>query len=122
MHSFRPRKDKACGLPNRSFIARKPKPLGIEYKCDADATTGVMLHLEIQEGKDAKRATQHFGDLGVTSSCTAHLGETAGLAGNTVAGDNWFWLVNVSVVCYMSNMYCASILMLLWFIRRLPLM
>ena len=49
MSAYRPRKDKFGGLPHISFIMRKPKPLGTEFKCIVDAETGVMKHLEIQE-------------------------------------------------------------------------
>ena len=51
MAAFRPRTTKRGGLPHLSFIMRKPKPLGTEFKCVADGSTGIMLFLEIQEGK-----------------------------------------------------------------------
>jgi hypothetical protein len=44
---------KLGGLPHLSFIQRKPRPLGTEFKSAADAVTGVMLWLEIQQGKAA---------------------------------------------------------------------
>ena len=102
MSAFRPRKDKFGGLPNLSSIARiKPKPLGTEFKCVADATTGVMLHLEIQEGRDAMRSAEHVADLGVTTTCTVRLGKAAGGNGNTVVGDSWFGSVKVSINHYI---------------------
>ena len=52
MAVFRPRTTKRGGLPHLSFIMRKPKPLGTEFKCVADGSTGIMLFLEIQEGKE----------------------------------------------------------------------
>ena len=52
MSPFRPRTTKHGGLPSISFIMRKPKPLGTEFKCVADGSTGIMLFLELQEGKE----------------------------------------------------------------------
>jgi len=40
MSAWRPRKNKTGGLPNISFILRKPEPLGTEFKCGACAATG----------------------------------------------------------------------------------
>ena len=45
-----PRTTKCGGLSHLSFIARKPKPLGAEFKCVADGSTGIMIFLELQEG------------------------------------------------------------------------
>jgi hypothetical protein len=39
------------GMPHMSYVPRKPVPLGCEVKCVADGTSGVMMYLEIQEGK-----------------------------------------------------------------------
>ena len=46
------------GIPSLRKIARKPQGIGIEYKNLADAETGIILHLEIQEAADimAKKA------------------------------------------------------------------
>ena len=43
---------------------RKPKPLGTEFKNIVDGLTGVMLWLEIQEGKDRLRKLD-YNELGV---------------------------------------------------------
>lgn len=45
------------GIPFRSFIERKPEPLGAEYKTMVDGTTGVGLRAEVQEGA-ARHAMQ----------------------------------------------------------------
>jgi hypothetical protein len=39
------------GMPHISFVPRKPVPLGCAVKCVCDGTSGVMMHIEIQEGK-----------------------------------------------------------------------
>ena len=51
MSPWRPRTSKKGNLPHLSYIMRKPKPLGTEFKSVGCAATGVMLHLEIQRGK-----------------------------------------------------------------------
>jgi hypothetical protein len=48
MSAWRPRKNKTGGLPNISFILRKPEPLGTEFKSGCCSETGIMLFLEIQ--------------------------------------------------------------------------
>jgi hypothetical protein len=40
MSAWRPRKSKTGGLPNISFILRKPEPLGTEFKSMACSETG----------------------------------------------------------------------------------
>ena len=95
MFAYRPRKDKLGGLPNISFIQLKPKPLGKELKCVVDATTGVMTHLEIQEGRDAMRGKEYVSEMGVTTTCNVRLGERSGGEGHTMVGDSWFGSVKV---------------------------
>ena len=55
MSAYKPRKDKLGGLPNITYIHRKPKPLGTEMKTMCDCATGVMVYMEVQEGKNAMR-------------------------------------------------------------------
>eukprot|EP00873_Tetraselmis_striata_P018647 jgi/Tetstr1/438911/TSEL_027419.t1 len=63
MSAYQPRSTKTGGLPNISFIKRKPKPLGNEGKTACDCATGVMIHFEIQEGRDAMRLKEHAPEL-----------------------------------------------------------
>lgn len=48
MSNFQPRTSQTGGLPNLSFIKRKPKPLGTEFKVVVDGASGMMVSLEIQ--------------------------------------------------------------------------
>ena len=63
------RTTKTGGLPNLSYIARKPKPLGTEFKNIVDGMSGVMMWLEIQEGKNRMRALEHTEARGDRSVC-----------------------------------------------------
>lgn len=51
MSPWRPRTSKNGGLPNISYIIRKPEPLGTEFKTVCCPITGVMTYMEIQRGK-----------------------------------------------------------------------
>lgn len=64
MSSWNPQTSKYGGLPNISFVKRKPKPLGTEFKDVCDGCHGVMLFLEIQEGKDRMREKTFRLELG----------------------------------------------------------
>jgi hypothetical protein len=50
MAPYAPQTTALGGLPHLSFIKRKPKPLGTEFKNSCDGLHGVMLFLEVQEG------------------------------------------------------------------------
>ena len=51
MSAFCPQTTATGNLPNISYIQCKPKPLGTELKCVACGQTGVMIYLELQQGK-----------------------------------------------------------------------
>ena len=53
MSAFVPKTTPTANLPHLSKIDRKPKPIGMEFKCVADGLTGMMLHLEIAWGEKA---------------------------------------------------------------------
>lgn len=69
MSSWAPQTSATGGLPNISFIKRKPKPLGTEFKNACDGLHGVMLLLEVQEGKDPQRAKKFVQALGGNAAC-----------------------------------------------------
>ena len=69
MSAFRPRTTARGGLPNISFVKRKPKPMGTEFKCAADGRHGLMLFLEIQEGKQGMRNARFRNEMGAGAAC-----------------------------------------------------
>ena len=75
MMAWRPRKTKTGGLPNITFIFRKPEPLGTEFKCSTCAACNVMLFMELQRGKDEMKKQKYNNDLGATAGCTLRLTE-----------------------------------------------
>ena len=75
MSAFRPRTTARGGLPNISFVKRKPKPMGTELRCAADGRHGLMLFLKIQEGKDSMRRAPFRNEMGAgAASCALRVG------------------------------------------------
>jgi hypothetical protein len=124
MSPWKPRLSATGGLPNISFILRKPKPLGklfwllvfiffpfsltfffcyflflfiyffsgTEMKTVACPKTGVMLHLEIQRGKEGMKGSRHNASMGATAGCTLRLLEdtATGQPCKGIKADAWF--------------------------------
>jgi hypothetical protein len=111
MSSWQPRTTKTGGLPVLTYVQRKPEPLGTEFKCVADAETGIMLFLEVQRGKEGMRQEKYYKEHGTTMSCTIRLVEGTSYHGQLeeermraknikrkeiTVGDSWFASVNVA--------------------------
>ena len=52
MSVFQPQTKATGNLPHILHILCKPEPLGTEFKVLADARANILLHLEIQKGKE----------------------------------------------------------------------
>ena len=120
MSAFRPRTTKTGGLPNISFIIRKPEPLGTEFKDTAcKKVRGAIKHLELQRGKMGMRSKEYCAEMGATAACTLRMceagrqemaeGERAG-----IKGDAWFGSVvaadelgsrGMEAVCQVSSFF-----------------
>ena len=72
MSNFQPRTTRTSLLPHLSFIFRKPKPLGTEFKVCADTETGIILYIEIQRGAGGAMKKERFflEGLGATTACS----------------------------------------------------
>ena len=102
MSAYRPRTTRLGGLPNISYIRRKPEPLGTEFKCCVCPLTNLMTHLEIQRGKDGMKNQSYHKELGATAACAKRITERVSqshIDGNieTVKGDSWFGSVKAVV-------------------------
>ena len=82
MSPFRPRTTATGGLDHISFVDRKSKPVGTEFKCVCDGRSGVMLYLEIQKGAAAIALKEFRGKVGAASAIGLRmaLGTTGKLA------------------------------------------
>ena len=54
------RTTKSGGLPNLSYIKRKPEPLGTKFKVANDGLSGMMAWIKIQEGKERMTRKDFF--------------------------------------------------------------
>lgn len=75
MSAFRPRTTPTGDLPSISFVKRKPKNLGSEAKSVADGRHGLMLFLEIQEGKEAMALKRHRAKFAPATAMALRLAE-----------------------------------------------
>ena len=62
------RTTKRGGLPNLSYVKRKLNPVGTEFKNIAEGMAGVMLWMELQEGK-VYMYTKEYHYLGSIAVC-----------------------------------------------------
>ena len=105
---------KAGGLPNLSFIMRKPEPLGTEFKVVCCSVTGMALWIKIQAGKVLMKDSQYQKEHGATNACvirgieqTTGCGQrvpqdtTTNVTRDKFFGDSWFASVRSAEECYV---------------------
>lgn len=73
-----------------TWLPRKPTPLGFEFKSLVDATSGIMLVIEMCEGKDVDSTKQWFAEFGATTATTLRLTKKYHHTGKEIIGDAWF--------------------------------
>ncbi|KAL1528519.1 hypothetical protein AB1Y20_009862 [Prymnesium parvum] len=76
--------------PHRSWVPRKPEPLGVEMKTVGDALSGVMIQMEICEGKEPMKLKEFSREWGATTACTMRLFKPWFGSGRVAAADSWF--------------------------------
>ena len=69
MSAIKMRSTKTGKWPHATFVKRKPKPLGTEFRSVCDGQHGVMLHLEIQEGRALMNKKPFTKELGGNAAC-----------------------------------------------------
>ena len=75
MSAFRPRTTRYGNLPHLSNIARKPEPLGTEFKVTNSTKIGICLYLEIQRGKEGMQSHKYTDDMKKTVACSMRMAE-----------------------------------------------
>ncbi|KAJ8652095.1 hypothetical protein O0I10_012282 [Lichtheimia ornata] len=78
---------KVSRMPNVKKIIGKPHPVGQEFKNIADASTNIMLRLDISE---KKQEGKKFSNLGLVPGCMLRLTEPWFATGRTIVADSWF--------------------------------
>ena len=106
MSAFRPRTTRYGNLPHLSNIARKPEPLGTEFKVTNSTKIGICLYLEIQRGKEGMQSHKYTDEMKKTAACSMRMAEaTKNSTTNDerhgrhdiYLGDSWFASVDVVV-------------------------
>jgi hypothetical protein len=75
MSAFRPCTTKLGGLPNISYILRKPETIGTEFKTSVCPKLTMMSHMELCEGKEDMLNKPFQVLLGGTAACTVRLAQ-----------------------------------------------
>lgn len=84
-------------IPKKSWVPRKPEPLGAELKTTGDALSGVLLFVEIQEGKEAHAKQEFYKEFGHTTATTLRMNKAWAGSKRVVYGDSWFAGVKTAV-------------------------
>jgi hypothetical protein len=95
MSAYRPRTSKYGGLPNISYIIRKPEPLGTEFKTSVCPTLNIMTYMEVCEGKEGMKTKPFHRTLGATTACAVRMAQGTCQSAydnrtEIVKADSWF--------------------------------
>ena len=97
------------GMPAVMKIKRKPKGVGCEVKTLADVASGVMINLEINEGKEAMKETRWQRELGAGTATTLRLSEPWHGSGRIDCGDSWFASVKTAIELRRRGLFFTGI-------------
>ena len=61
------------GLNGKMKIIRKPGPIGNEHKAVSDASTHIVLHMELHEPKEDMAEKEFVKEYGATTACSLRL-------------------------------------------------
>jgi Transposase IS4 len=78
------------GMPNVSKIKGKPVGVGLLFKDTCCALCGLMIFIEIQQGKVWSATQEYTTSWGLTTACTLRLVKNWHGTGRLVLGDSWF--------------------------------
>jgi hypothetical protein len=96
-------------LPHTTKIARKPKGIGCELKSMADASSGIILKLELMEGKDRNRAKKYENVFKSHTAITLRLVEDYFGTARTVIADSAFSSVDTCSALLDHGLYFLGI-------------
>eukprot|EP00731_Ephydatia_muelleri_P025171 Em0017g254a len=95
---------------DESMIIRKPQGIGVEYNNVADAQTGIMLFLEIQEGKEAMAGKRYCDRYPKSVAPTLRMMEFLHGRGHVVHGDSAFASVATCTALLEHSTYFSGLL------------
>ena len=99
------------GLPHITKCPRKPWNLGMEFKDAMCAKSGIMLQMEICEGKE-EMENKKFCGPGVNkgTAMVKRLTEPWHGSGRCVVADSYFASVTTAIACMMVGLYFTGII------------
>lgn len=83
-----------CTPAHKTVMPRKPTPLGFQMKTLVDGSSGILLNMELCDGKEVQQKKPYVKDFGATCACTLRLTERWWGTGREIIGDSWFGSVN----------------------------
>ena len=95
------------GIPHLTKIIRKPKEIGTEIKCLADGVVGIMLRLEICQGKEAE-CRKKWSHLPAGTARTLRVSEPWHGTGRILVADSAFLSVTTAVECKKCGLFYGS--------------
>ena len=95
----------AEGMPHKTKIVRKPEGVGAELKSMACGSTGILLKLDIMEGKDANRRKSFSAEFGEGTAVVLRLCSSLFGSGRIVHADSAFSSVKTLLALEQKGLY-----------------
>jgi hypothetical protein len=88
---------------------RKPKGVGCELKSAADVDTGILIKLEIVEGKDPMSSKEFVAEFGPSTAMTLRLVKDLFGTGRTICADSAFASVKTATALLNRGLYFMGV-------------
>ena len=98
-------KHRADGMPHKTKIIRKPEGVGAEMKSLCCGTTGILLRLDIMEGKERQQVKKYHREYGEGTAVLCRLTEPYFGTGRTIVADSAFSSVKALVALLGYGLY-----------------
>jgi hypothetical protein len=93
------------GMPHVTKIKRKPRGVGLEMKDICDVMSGIMLRLELCEGKEVMREKPFQSEFGAGTASLLRLTQPWWGSGRVVCADSAFASVRSAVQLHKKGLY-----------------
>lgn len=90
---------------HQSYVPRKPHSLGFMIKTICDASTRILLNIDIVEGAELDANKKYNSLWGKSTGCTLRLAEPWFGTWRTLVGDSWFASVNTALACVSNGLH-----------------
>ena len=98
------------GPPWLCHLKNKPQPVSFMLKTMADCDTGVIIKIELQEGKEEMKLKRFSDTMKPSTAVVRRLLEDYEGSGRTIFGDSWFTNMNtIEMVRSIGNFYVGMV-------------